>query len=159
MTDIDVLLSETRRFDPPATFRADAHVRDRTLHDQAAQDDVAYWSAQAETLHWQRRWDRALDWAPPHARWFTGGQLNVAENCLDRHLAAGRGNKAAIVWEGEPGDRRTLTYWELAREVRAFANALKGLGVRKGDRVGIYLPLIPEAAVAMLACARIGAIH
>ena len=148
MTDIDVLLSETRRFDPPATFRADAHVRDRTLHDQAAQDDVAYWSAQAETLHWQRRWDRALDWSPPHARWFTGGQLNVAENCLDRHIAAGRGNKAAIVWEGEPGDRRTLTYWELAREVRTFANALKGLGVRKGDRVGIYLPLIPEAAVA-----------
>jgi acetyl-CoA synthetase len=159
MTDIDVLLSETRRFDPPATFQAGAHVRDRTLHDQAAQDDVAYWSAQAETLHWQRRWDRALDWSPPHARWFTGGQLNVAENCLDRHIAAGRGNKAAIVWEGEPGDRRTLTYWELAREVRTFANALKGLGVRKGDRVGIYLPLIPEAAVAMLACARIGAIH
>ena len=159
MTDIDVLLSETRRFEPPAPFRAQAHVHDRALHDRAAQDDVAYWTTQAETLQWQRRWTQALDWTPPHARWFTGGQLNVAENCLDRHLAAGRGNKAAIVWEGEPGDRRTLTYWELAREVRTFANVLKGLGVTKGDRVGIYLPLIPEAAIAMLACARIGAIH
>ncbi|MBM3884538.1 MAG: acetate--CoA ligase [Gemmatimonadetes bacterium] len=159
MTDIDVLLSESRRFPPPADFTADAQVRDRTLHAAAAADDVAYWADQASTLLWQRPWDTALEWTPPHARWFTGGQLNVSENCLDRHLAAGRGNKAAIVWEGEPGDRRTLTYWELAREVRTFANVLLGLGVRKGDRVGIYLPLIPEAAIAMLACARIGAIH
>ena len=159
MTDIDVLLSESRRFPPPADFTADAQVRDRTLHTRAAADDVGYWADQAATLHWQRPWDTTLEWTPPHARWFTGGQLNVSENCLDRHLAAGRGNKAAIVWEGEPGDRRTLTYWELAREVRTFANVLTGLGVRKGDRVGIYLPLIPEAAIAMLACARIGAIH
>ena len=159
MTDIDVLLSESRRFPPPADFTADAQVRDRTLHARAAADDVGYWADQAATLHWQRPWDTVLEWTPPHARWFTGGQLNVSENCLDRHLAAGRGNKAAIVWEGEPGDRRTLTYWELAREVRTFANVLTGLGVRKGDRVGIYLPLIPEAAIAMLACARIGAIH
>ena len=159
MTDIDVLLSESRRFPPPADFTADAQVRDRTLHARAAADDVGYWADQAATLHWQRPWDTVLEWTPPHARWFTGGQLNVSENCLDRHLAAGRGNKAAIVWEGEPGDRRTLTYWELAREVRTFANVLTGLGVRKGDRVGIYLPLIPEAAIAMLACTRIGAIH
>ncbi|MDQ8145080.1 MAG: acetate--CoA ligase [Gemmatimonadota bacterium] len=159
MTDIDVLLSEHRRFPPPAAFTAAAQVRDRTLHAAAAADDVGYWAGQAATLHWQRPWETVLDWTPPHARWFTGGQLNVSENCLDRHLAAGRGNKAAIVWEGEPGDRRTLTYWELAREVRTFANVLIGLGVRKGDRVGIYLPLIPEAAIAMLACARIGAIH
>ena len=159
MTDIDVLLSESRRFPPPADFTADAQVRDRTLHAAAAADEVAYWADQAATLHWQRPWDTVLEWTPPHARWFTGGRLNVSENCLDRHLAAGRGNKAAIVWEGEPGDRRTLTYWELAREVRTFANVLIGLGVRKGDRVGIYLPLIPEAAIAMLACARIGAIH
>jgi acetyl-CoA synthetase len=159
MTDIDVLLSEHRRFPPPAAFTAAAQVRDRTLHAAAAADDVGYWAGQAATLQWQRPWETVLDWTPPHARWFTGGQLNVSENCLDRHLAAGRGNKAAIVWEGEPGDRRTLTYWELAREVRTFANVLIGLGVRKGDRVGIYLPLIPEAAIAMLACARIGAIH
>jgi acetyl-CoA synthetase len=159
MTDIDVLLSETRSFPPPRVFQERAHVRDRGLHDAAAKDPESYWSARAEELNWQRRWDRVLDWKPPHAQWFAGGKINVSENCLDRHLAGSRANKAAIVWEGEPGDRRTLTYWELAREVRTFANALKGLGVKRGDRVGIYLPLIPEAAISMLACARIGAIH
>jgi acetyl-CoA synthetase len=159
MTDIDVLLSETRSFPPPRVFQERAHVRDRGLHDAAAKDPESYWSARADELNWQRRWDRVLDWKPPHAQWFAGGKINVSENCLDRHLAGSRANKAAIVWEGEPGDRRTLTYWELAREVRTFANALKGLGVKRGDRVGIYLPLIPEAAISMLACARIGAIH
>ncbi|MEY4609295.1 MAG: hypothetical protein RL625_1512, partial [Gemmatimonadota bacterium] len=159
MTDIDVLLTETRVFPPPPAFRDAAVVRDRTLHDRAGSDRISYWADQARTLQWQREWDQALDWTPPHAKWFVGGQLNVAENCLDRHIAAGLGNKAAIIWEGEPGDQRTLTYWELAREVRCFANVLKHLGVQKGDRVGIYLPLIPEAAIAMLACARIGAIH
>ena len=159
MTDIDVLLTETRVFPPPSAFRDAALVRDRTLHDRAEADPVGYWADQARTLHWQRAWDETLDWTPPHAKWFVGGQLNVAENCLDRHITAGLGNKAAIIWEGEPGDQRTLTYRELAREVRCFANVLKHLGVQKGDRVGIYLPLIPEAAIAMLACARIGAIH
>ncbi|MBX7117453.1 MAG: acetate--CoA ligase [Gemmatimonadaceae bacterium] len=159
MTDIAVLLSETRSFPPPADFQRQAHVRDRGLHDSATADPIHYWAEQAKSLTWRTPWTQVLDWQPPHAKWFTGGTLNVAENCLDRHLAGPRRNKAAIVWEGEPGDRRTLTYWELAREVRAFANVLKSLGVRKGDRVGIYLPLIPEAAVAMLACARIGAIH
>ena len=159
MTDIDVLLSETRSFPPPAEFKRSARVRDRTLHDAAAADFEKYWADRASELQWQKKWDRVLDWTPPHAKWFTGGKLNVAENCLDRHLAGALRNKAALIWEGEPGDRRTLTYWELAREVRTFANALKALGVRKGDRVGIYLPLIPEAAIAMLACARIGAIH
>jgi len=159
MSEIDDLLTETRSFPPSAAFRDAAHVRDRSLHESAADDFLQYWSEQAAALHWQRRWDTVLEWQPPHAKWFIGGRLNVAENCLDRHLDGARRNKAAIVWEGEPGDRRTLTYWELAREVRTFANVLKGLGVRKGDRVGIYLPLIPEAAVAMLACARIGAIH
>ena len=159
MTDIDVLLTETRVFPPPPGFRETALVRDRTLHERAEADAEGYWADQARTLHWQRPWDQALDWRPPHARWFVGGQLNVAENCLDRHLAAGLGTKAALIWEGEPGDQRTLSYWELAREVRVFANVLTHLGVRKGDRVGIYLPLIPEAAIAMLACARIGAIH
>jgi acetyl-CoA synthetase len=159
MTDIDVLLTESRRFAPSAAFKRDAHLSDRSLHDAAAADPIHYWSERARELHWRRTWDKVLDWTPPHAKWFIGGSLNVAENCLDRHLAGARRNKAAIVWEGEPGDRRTLTYWELAREVRTFANVLKSLGVQKGDRVGIYLPLIPEAAIAMLACARIGAIH
>ena len=159
MTEISDLLSETRSFPPPAAFRAAAHVRDDSLHDSASKDFIHYWAEQAATLKWTKPWDSVLDWQPPHAKWFVGGELNVAENCLDRHLNGPRRNKAAIVWEGEPGDRRTLTYWELAREVRTFANVLKSLGVQKGDRVGIYLPLIPEAAIAMLACARIGAIH
>ncbi len=159
MTDIDVLLSETRSFPPPAGFQASAHLRDGSLQERALKAPDAYWAERASELHWTRPWDRVLAWTPPHAKWFIGGQLNVAENCLDRHLDGARANKAALVWEGEPGDRRTLTYWELAREVRTFANVLKDLGVRKGDRVGIYLPLIPEAAIAMLACARIGAIH
>ncbi len=159
MTEIRDLLVETRSFPPPAAFAAQAHVNDRQLHEAADADFIQYWAKQASTLTWTKPWDRVLDWQPPHAKWFLGGQLNVSENCLDRHLEGARRNKAAIVWEGEPGDRRTLTYWELAREVRTFANVLKGLGVQKGDRVGIYLPLIPEAAIAMLACARIGAIH
>ncbi len=159
MSDIDVLLSEARRFAPPADFQRAALVRDRSLHDGATADPEKYWAAQAETLTWRTKWSKVLEWTPPHAKWFTGGKLNISENCLDRHLAGPRRNKAAIVWEGEPGDRRTLTYHELAREVRAFANVLKSLGVQRGDRVGIYLPLIPECAVAMLACARIGAIH
>jgi acetyl-CoA synthetase len=159
MTDIDDLLVETRSFPPPAAFTAQANVADRKLHDAASADYLAYWAEQAKTLSWMKPWKTVLDWKAPHAQWFVGGELNVSANCLDRHLATARRNKAAIVWEGEPGDRRTLTYWELAREVRAFANVLKSLGVAKGDRVGIYLPLIPEAAIAMLACARIGAIH
>ena len=155
MTDIDVLLTETRVFPPPPGFRETALVRDRTLHERAEADAEGYWADQARTLHWQRPWEQALDWRPPHARWFVGGQLNVAENCLDRHLAAGLGTKAALIWEGEPGDQRTLTYWELAREVRCFANVLKHLGVQKGDRVGIYLPLIPEAAIAKIGRAHV----
>jgi acetyl-CoA synthetase len=159
MSEIRDLLVENRSFPPAPEFSAEAHVRDRSLHDAAARDFIHYWAEQASALLWTKPWDRVLDWQPPHAKWFLGGQLNVSENCLDRHLAGALRNKAAIIWEGEPGDRRTLTYWELAREVRCFANVLKSLGVQKGDRVGIYLPLIPEAAVAMLACARIGAIH
>ena len=157
--DIDVLLTETRNFPPPPAFQKAARVRDRSLHDAGATNHVHYWATRADELTWQRKWERVLEWSPPHAKWFTGGRLNVSENCLDRHLHGARRNKAAIIWEGEPGDRRTLTYWELAREVRAFANVLKSLGVAKGDRVGIYLPMIPEAANAMLACTRIGAIH
>jgi acetyl-CoA synthetase len=159
MTEFDALLSETRSFPPPAAFRDAALVRDRALYDAAAKDPEAYWAKQASELRWTKPWQQVLDWKAPHAKWFVGGQLNVSDNCLDRHLDGPRRNKAAIVWEGEPGDRRTLTYHELARDVRTFANVLKSLGVAKGDRVGIYLPLIPEAAIAMLACARIGAIH
>ncbi|HVH38792.1 MAG TPA: acetate--CoA ligase [Gemmatimonadaceae bacterium] len=159
MTDIDVLLNETRSFPPPADFERNALVRDRSQYERSSADPEKFWAERARELQWSKPFTKTLEWTPPHAKWFSDGELNVAENCLDRHLDGPRRNKAALVWEGEPGDRRTLTYWELAREVRTFANVLKSLGVAKGDRVGIYLPLIPEAAIAMLACARIGAIH
>ncbi|HJP57527.1 MAG TPA: acetate--CoA ligase [Gemmatimonadales bacterium] len=159
MTDqLDTLLSEQRRFPPPPDFARHA-VAQAEIYERAARDPEAFWAAEAGTLDWITPWSRVLEWTPPHARWFTGGRLNVAANCLDRHLTGARRNKAAIVWEGEPGDRRVLTYWDLAREVGRCANALRKLGVKKGDRVAIYLPLIPEAAIAMLACARIGAVH
>ncbi|MCC7416341.1 MAG: acetate--CoA ligase [Acidobacteria bacterium] len=157
--DIDDLLRETRRFPPSPAIRAQAHVRDEAIYEDAARDPQAFWARMAAELEWSRPWDAILDWQPPHAKWFVGGRLNASVNCLDRHLRGARRNKAAIVWEGEPGDRRTLTYFDLYREVSAFANVLKALGVRKGDRVAIYLPLVPELAVAMLACARIGAVH
>ncbi len=159
MTDqLDTLLSERRRFPPAAAFAAEANGT-AALFDAAARDREEFWAEQARALDWMRPWDRVLEWTPPHAKWFVGGKLNVSANCLDRHLTGPLRNKAAIIWEGEPGDRRVLTYWDLAREVRRAANALKQLGVRKGDRVAIYLPMIPEAAIAMLACARIGAVH
>ena len=159
MTDqIDTLLSEQRRFPPPAEFAARAAAT-AELYRRASEDRLAFWEDQAETLEWSTRWSSILEWEPPHARWFVGGTLNVSVNCLDRHLTGSRRNKAALIWEGEPGDRRTLTYWELSREVNRAANALRKLGVGRGDRVAIYLPMIPEAAIAMLACARIGAVH
>ncbi|HEX6942778.1 MAG TPA: acetate--CoA ligase [Gemmatimonadaceae bacterium] len=159
VSDIDVLLQENRKFPSPDAFRAQAHIRDWSVHERAAADYEAYWADEARKLDWIRPWDRVLEWTPPRAKWFVGGKLNVAQNCLDRHINTARRNKAALIWEGEPGDRRTMTYWELYCEVRKFSNVLKTLGVKKGDRVGIYLPMIPEAAIAMLACARIGAIH
>ncbi len=159
MTDqISTLLQEHRRFDPPAAFAAQANAQP-ALYDAARRDRLAFWEEQARALDWSTPWHTVLEWTPPHARWFVGGQLNVAVNCVDRHLDTARRNKAAIIWEGEPGDRRTITYWELHREVGRCANALRKLGVKKGDRVAIYLPMIPEAAIAMLACARIGAVH
>ncbi len=159
MTDqISTFLSETRRFPPPAAFTAQANAR-AELYQAARADRLGFWAEQAKALDWIRPWDTVLEWQLPHAKWFVGGKLNIAANCLDRHLTTARRNKAAIIWEGEPGDRRTLTYWELHRETCRAANALKALGVKKGDRVAIYLPMIPEAAIAMLACARIGAIH
>jgi acetyl-CoA synthetase len=153
------LLREDRTFPPPAEFAADAHVSDERIYIEAERDPDAFWARMAGELEWSRTWDTVLDWQPPHARWFVGGQINASVNCLDRHVRGPRRNKAALIWEGEPGDHRTLTYFDLYREVSAFANVLKRLGVTKGDRVAIYLPLIPELAIAMLACARIGAVH
>ena len=157
---IDALSHENRRFPPSADFSSSAHVSDGGLHDEAAADLEAFWARQAsELISWQQPWSKVLEWDLPYAKWFVDGKLNVAENCLDRHVKAGFGDKVAIHWEGEPGDTRTITYAELLAEVEQFSNALKDLGVVKGDRVNIYLPMIPEAAVAMLACARIGAPH
>jgi len=155
---IETLLDEQRRFVPDAAFAAQANAGP-TLYQQAERDRLAFWAEQADQLEWIERWHTTLEWKAPHAKWFVGGKLNLAANCLDRHLGGPRRNQAALIWEGEPGDRRVLTYWDLAREVGRAANALKSLGIEKGDRVAIYLPMIPEAAIAMLACARIGAVH
>ena len=157
--DLDVLLHEERRFEPPPAFAGQAHVHDRSPYEAASADRLAYWEQWAKQLHWFAAWGDVLQWDPPFAKWFVGGRLNVAYNCLDRHLETWRANKAALIWEGEPGDRKVLTYRQLHREVCLFANALRKLGVERGDRVAIYLPMIPEAAIAMLACARLGAPH
>ena len=157
---IDALSSENRTFPPSEAFKADTLVAGTFLYDEANEDDEAFWARQAgELIEWFQPWDTVLDWQLPYAKWFDGGTLNVAHNCLDRHVNAGNGSKVAIHWEGEPGDTRTITYQDLLDEVSRFSNVLKALGVTKGDRVNIYLPMIPEAAVAMLACARIGAAH
>ncbi|MEU8296230.1 acetate--CoA ligase [Micromonospora sp. NPDC048909] len=153
------LLNETRQFPPPAALAAEANVK-ADAYDEAAADRLAFWERQADRLAWSKQWDQVLDWSnPPFAKWFVGGELNVAYNCLDRHVEAGRGDRVAIHWEGEPGDTRTLTYADLHTLTCQAANALTELGVTAGDRVAIYMPMIPEAAVAMLACARIGATH
>ena len=161
---IESILQEKRLFHPPAEFSQNAHIKSledyQRLYDRAQADPPQFWAELAEQeLHWFQKWDTVLDWQPPFAKWFVGGKMNISYNCLDRHLTTWRKNKAALIWEGEPGDSRTLTYAQLHREVCQFANALKQLGVQKGDRVGIYMPMIPEAAIAMLACARIGATH
>ena len=157
--EIDALLNERRVIQAPQDFRARARVNDASVYERAAADPEAFWAAFASELEWIKPWSRVLDWKSPHARWFVDGKLNVSANCLDRHVRTSRRNTAAIMWEGEPGDRRTLTYFDLHRLVGQFANVLKSLGVRKGDRVALYMPLIPELAIAMLACARIGAVH
>ncbi len=161
--NITSVLKETRRFDPPADFAAAALIsaaeRDR-LAEWAEKDPEGFWAHHAEALHWFKKWDTVLDSSnPPFFKWFVGGKTNVSYNCLDRHLAGAHRNKAAIIWEGEPGDTRTLTYQQLHHQVCKFANGLKKLGVAKGDRVTIYMPMTPEAVIAMLACARIGAVH
>jgi acetyl-CoA synthetase len=161
---IESILQEKRLFSPPAEFSLKAHVTSlsqyQILYDKAKANPEAFWEELAEQeLHWFQKWDKVLDWQPPFAQWFVNGKINISYNCLDRHLTTWRKNKAALIWEGEPGDSRTLTYAQLHREVCKFANVLKQLGIQKGDRVGIYMPMIPEAAIAMLACARIGAPH
>ncbi|MBB5776365.1 acetate--CoA ligase [Nonomuraea jabiensis] len=153
------LLQENRRFAPPADLAAAANVT-AAAYDEAAADRLAFWERAAERLAWAKRWETTLEWNAPFAKWFVGGELNVAYNCVDRHVEEGRGDKVAYYWEGEPeGDTRTLTYSDLQREVSKAANALQELGVGKGDRVAVYMPMIPELPIAMLACARIGAIH
>ena len=157
---IEALLLEQRKFPPSEAFKKSAHVVGTHLYDEANADYEAFWARQAEELvSWSTPWNTVCEWKSPFSRWFIGGTLNVAYNCLDRHVEAGRGDKVAIHWEGEPGDTRTITYADLLSEVERFSNALKDLGVERGDRINIYLPMIPEAVVAMLACARIGAAH
>lgn len=158
-SQIDHLLSESRRFPPSAEF-VDHAVGDRALYERAAADREGFWADQARDLHWHRPFTQVLDWSnPPFAEWFADGELNVAYNCLDRHVEAGHGDRIALRWEGEPGDARNVTYAELTDEVKRLANVLTDLGVEKGDRVALYLPMIPEAIASMLAVARIGAVH
>src|SRR5579859_2535696 len=153
-------LLSVERFDPPASFSEHALLADPAVYESAAADPDAFWAAQAGELDWFRPWDRVLDDdRPPFYQWFVGGTLNASYNCLDRHVDAGRGDRVALHWRGEEGEERDITYAALLEEVQRFANALKGLGVGRGDIVGIYLPMIPEVVVAMLACARIGAPH
>ncbi|TRU83900.1 MAG: acetate--CoA ligase [Microcystis novacekii Mn_MB_F_20050700_S1] len=166
MTEIAIesVLQENRLFPPSAEFSQNATIKSfeeyQQLYAKAKADPQAFWAELAEKeLHWFEKWSETLDWQPPFAKWFVNGKINICYNCIDRHLTTWRRNKAAIIWEGEPGDSRTITYEQLHREVCQFANALKELGVKKGDVVGIYMPMIPEAAIAMLACARIGAPH
>lgn len=160
---IESVLNESRLFPPSEEFTAQAHISGmeeyERLYAEAEADPESYWAQQAENLHWFEKWHTVLEWNLPFAKWFVGGKTNVSYNCLDRHLTTWRRNKAAIIWEGEPGETRTLTYQQLHTEVCKFANVLKKLGARKGDRIALYMPLVPELAIAMLACARIGATH
>ncbi len=156
---IEGLLEEGRTFPPPEEFKRDALITGAEIYDEAARDREGFWAREAAELDWFEEWTRILDWEPPYARWFVDGKLNVAHNCLDRHVEAGHGDQVAFHWEGEPGDTRTITYAQLLADVARTANALKELGVSKGDRVAVYLPMIPELPTIMLACARIGAPH
>ena len=163
MANIDSVLHETRLFPPPQEFSHDAHIHSRQeyerLYRQSIEDPEKFWAEVARELHWFQPWEKVLEWKAPWAKWFVGGKINLSYNCLDRHVATWRRNKAALIWEGEPGEVRTLTYQQLLIEVRKFANVLKSLGVKRGDRVTIYMGMTPELPIAMLACARIGAIH
>ncbi len=156
---IDVLLDEERIFDPSAAFTAAANATDASIYEQAEKDPEGFWASFAEELDWHKKWDKVLDGNFPDTKWFVGGKINACYNCVDRHVKNGKRNHAALIWEGEPGEKRTMTYWDVYRDVNKFANALKGLGIKKGDRVAIYLPMVPELIISVLACARIGAVH
>ncbi len=162
-TSIDSVLQEQRKFECPEHFRKHAHIKSAEEYEQLYRESVEqpekFWGRIAGELHWFKKWDKVLEWNHPWAKWFVGGQLNLSYNCLDRHVKSHRKNKAAIIWESEPGEVRTLTYQQLHREVQKFANVLKSLGIKKGDRVAIYMGMTPELPIAMLACARIGATH
>ena len=161
--NIDSTLDEQRKFDPPAEFSQKAHIKSlaeyEALYKESVEQPDQFWGRAAGDLHWFKKWDKVLEWKAPWAKWFLGGQINLSYNCLDRHVQTARKNKAALIWESEPGEVRTYTYQQLWKEVQKFANVLKGLGVRKGDRVAIYMGMTPELPIAMLACARIGAPH
>src|SRR4051794_32946184 len=161
--NIESHLKEKRVFKPAKEFAQSARIKSleqyRRMHRESIQNPAKFWAREADELKWSKRWGKVLEWKAPFAKWFVGGKLNISENCLDRHLTTHRRNKAAILWEGEPGERRTLTYQQLHRDVCRFANVLKRNKIGKGDRVIIYMPTIPEVAVAMLACTRIGAVH
>src|SRR5258708_25986518 len=156
---VEALLKEKRKFAPPKEFGRGAKITRASIYKEAAKSRARLWERFARELDWFKPWKTTLQWKAPHAKWFVGGKLNVSHNCLDRHVSTSRKTKAAIIWEGEPGDTRVLTYWDLYREVNRFAAALKRRGVKKGDRVTIYMPMVPELPIAMLACARIGAPH
>ena len=156
---LEALLQEARLFKPSEEFRRQANAGDPGIYERADRDLEGFWGEESKRLDWIEPWTKVLEWNAPWAKWFVGGKLNVAANCVDRHAASARRNKAAIIWEGEPGDSRVLTYGMLQREVNRFANGLRSLGVQKGDRVAIYMGMVPELAIAMLACAKIGAPH
>jgi acetyl-CoA synthetase len=156
---IDALLAEERAFEPTGALREQANINDPSVYERAKKDPEGFWAEAARSLDWFKPWNKVLEWNPPIAKWFTGGKINVSYNCLDRHVKTWRRNKAALIWEGEPGEERVLTYADLYREVNKFANVMKKLGIRKGDRVTIYMPMVPELPIALLACARIGAPH
>ena len=162
-TSIDSVLHEERKFECSADFRSQAHIKSLDEYDELYRESIeapeVFWGRAASELHWFKKWDKVLEWNAPWAKWFAGGQINLSYNCLDRHVATSRKNKAALIWESEPGEIRTLTYQQLHKEVQKFANVLKTLGVKKGDRVAIYMGMTPELPIAMLACARIGAPH
>ena len=161
--DLDSTLRETRVFPPPPEFSARAHIKSlgeyESLYQESIENPEKFWAGAAKELHWFKSWEKVLEWNLPWAKWFVGGKLNLSFNCLDRHLSGPRRDKTALIWEGEPGEVRRLTYAELHVEVQKFANALKALGIKKGDRVAVYMGMTPELAIAVLACARIGAVH
>src|SRR6516162_9440974 len=162
-TSIDSILHEDRKFESPSGFAQAAHVKSlqeyEAIYRESVEDPESFWAGIAQELHWFKPWDKVLEWNLPWAKWFVGGKMNLSYNCLDRHLDSPRRDKTALIWEGEPGEIRRLTYAELHVEVQKFANALKALGIKKGDRIAVYMGMTPELAIALLACARIGAVH